>query len=136
MFDQEIAPLKRTLSTRSTKFNQISKLAKQIKVRPFNARKKFLFAILVVRVMIRLLRLLPCSTGKVSVKLVKQDPYRHKIFRKVSKSGCSIVLKICLITWNVYSLLMRWHLESMATGLKREKAKIGQLSLKIYIRLN
>lgn len=84
MFDQDIAPLKRTLSMKSTKFNEISKLAKQIKVRPFNARKKFLYAILVVRVMIRLLGLLPCSTGKISVNLVKQDPYRHKVMRKVS----------------------------------------------------
>lgn len=86
MFDQDIVPLKRTLSMSSTKFNQISKLAKQIKVRPFNARKKFLYVILVVRVMIRLLRLLPCSTGKISVNLAKEDPYRHKIMRKVSKS--------------------------------------------------
>jgi len=86
MFDQDIAPLKRTLSLSSSKFNQISKLAKQIKVRPFNARKKFLYAILVVRVVIRLLQLLPCSTGKISVSLIKQDPYRHKILRKVSKS--------------------------------------------------
>lgn len=86
MFDQDIVPLKRTLSISSTKFNQISKLAKQIKVRPFNARKKFLYVILVVRVMIRLLRLLPCSTGKISVNLAKEDPYRHKIMRKVSKS--------------------------------------------------
>lgn len=68
----------------SSKFNQISKLAKQIKVRPFNARKKFMYAILVVRVMIRLLRLQPCSTGKISVSLAKQDPYRHKVMRKVS----------------------------------------------------
>ncbi|XP_001947448.1 phosphorylase b kinase gamma catalytic chain, skeletal muscle/heart isoform [Acyrthosiphon pisum] len=84
MFDQEIAPLKRTLSLSSSKFNQISKLAKQIKVRPFNARKKFLYAILVVRVMIRLLQLLPCTAGMISVKLVKQDPYRHKILRKLT----------------------------------------------------
>lgn len=86
MFDQEIAPLKRTLSMTSSKFNEISQLAKQIKVRPFNARKKFLYAMLVVRVMIRLLRLLPCSTGKISVRFAKQDPYRHKILRKVSRS--------------------------------------------------
>lgn len=136
MFDQEIAPLKRTLSVRSTKFNQISKLAKQIKVRPFNARKKFLFAILVVRVMIRLLRLLPCSTGKISVNLIKQDPYRHKIFRKVSKNWMFNYCKNIFNSLNVYSLLMQWHSESMATGLKKEKVKIGQLSLKIYIRLN
>jgi len=84
MFDQDIAPLKRTLSMNSSKFDQISKLAKQIKVRPFNARKKFMYAILVVRVMVRLLRLLPLSTSKISVNLVKQDPYRHKILRKVS----------------------------------------------------
>ncbi|XP_015366091.1 PREDICTED: phosphorylase b kinase gamma catalytic chain, skeletal muscle/heart isoform-like [Diuraphis noxia] len=84
MFDQDIAPLKRTLSLSSSKFNQISKLAKQIKVRPFNARKKFLYAILVVRVMIRLLHLLPCTTGTISIKLVKQDPYRHKILRKLT----------------------------------------------------
>lgn len=86
MFDQDIAPLKRTLSIKSSKFNQISKLAKQIKVRPFNARKKFLYAILVVRVMVRLLRLLPLSTSKISTNLVKQDPYRHKILRKVSNN--------------------------------------------------
>lgn len=91
MFDQEIAPLKRTLSISSEKFNQITKLAKQIKVRPFNPRKKFGYAILVVRVIIRLLRLLPCSTGKISVNLVKQDPYRHRVMRKVSKN---FILKI------------------------------------------
>lgn len=84
MFDQDIVPLKRTLSMNSSKFNEISKLAKQIKVRPFNARKKFMYTILVVRVMVRLLRLLPLSTSKISVNLVKQDPYRHKILRKVS----------------------------------------------------
>lgn len=84
MFDQDIAPLKRTLSMKSSKFNQISRLAKQIKVRPFNARKKFVYAILVVRVMVRLLRLLPLSASKISANLVKQDPYRHKILRKVS----------------------------------------------------
>lgn len=85
MFDQEIAPLKRTLTMNSTKFNEISQLAKQIKIAAFNARKKFLYAILVVRVMVRLLSLLPSSTGKISVNLVKQDPYRHKVMRKVCK---------------------------------------------------
>lgn len=84
MFDQDIAPIKRTLSMKSTKFNEISLLAKQIKIRPFNARKKFLYAILVVRVIIRIIHLLPCSTGKISVTLAKQDPYRHKVLRKVS----------------------------------------------------
>lgn len=92
MFDQEIAPLKRTLSMTSSKFNEISQLAKQIKVRPFNARKKFLYAILVVRVVVRLLRLLPCSTGKISVNLAKQDPYRHKILRKVSENKSRLFL--------------------------------------------
>lgn len=85
MFDQDIVPLKRTLSMCSAKFNEISKLAKQIKIQPFNPRKKFLYAILVVRVMIRLLNLLPCTTGKISINLIEKDPYRHKVMRKVSK---------------------------------------------------
>lgn len=49
----------------------------------FNARKKFLFAILVVRAMVRIRRL-RFTAEPLKLEDALRDPYRVKILRKVS----------------------------------------------------
>lgn len=82
MWDQEITPLKKSLSVKSRKFSVIAELAHALRIRPFNARKKFKYAILCVRAVIRLSRL-RYGPETITVELSKTDPYRHKALRQV-----------------------------------------------------
>ncbi|KAE8746938.1 hypothetical protein FOCC_FOCC006358 [Frankliniella occidentalis] len=87
LWDQDIAPLKRSLSVSSRRLSRISEMALALKACAFNARKKFQFAILVVRATIRIKRL-RFTPEPLSVGVARVDPYRIKILRKVI-DGCA-----------------------------------------------
>ncbi|PSN49809.1 Phosphorylase b kinase gamma catalytic chain [Blattella germanica] len=57
LWDQDIAPLKRSLSISSRRLSRISQIALEMKSRTFNARKMFHYAILCVRAVVRIKRL-------------------------------------------------------------------------------
>ncbi|EGI67480.1 Phosphorylase b kinase gamma catalytic chain, skeletal muscle isoform [Acromyrmex echinatior] len=57
LWDQDIAPLKRSLSSNSRRLSRISQLALELKAKSFNARKRFQLAIICVRAVIRIKRL-------------------------------------------------------------------------------
>ncbi|KAJ1524414.1 hypothetical protein ONE63_010914 [Megalurothrips usitatus] len=87
LWDQDIAPLKRSLSVSSRRLSRISEMALAMKASAFNARKKFQFAILVVRAAIRIKRL-RFTPEPLSIGVARVDPYRIKILRKVI-DGCA-----------------------------------------------
>jgi len=87
MFEQDIGNLKRTLSTRSRRMSRISDLAQLRRQSRFNARKKFAFAILVVRATIRIKRM-KYTAEPLNVNEALLDPYRVKVLRKVI-DGCA-----------------------------------------------
>ncbi|XP_034237589.1 phosphorylase b kinase gamma catalytic chain, skeletal muscle/heart isoform isoform X3 [Thrips palmi] len=87
LWDQDIAPLKRSLSTSSRRLSRISEMALALKASAFNARKKFQFVILVVRAAIRIKRL-RFTPEPLSIGVARVDPYRIKILRKVI-DGCA-----------------------------------------------
>ncbi|KAK3908675.1 Phosphorylase b kinase gamma catalytic chain, skeletal muscle/heart isoform [Frankliniella fusca] len=87
LWDQDIAPLKRSLSVSSRRLSRISEMALAMKASAFNAKKKFQFAILVVRAAIRIKRL-RFTPEPLSVGVARVDPYRIKILRKVI-DGCA-----------------------------------------------
>lgn len=87
LFEQDIGTIKRKLSTRSRRFSRISEMALLRKQSQFNARKKFLFAILCVRAMVRIKRL-RYTVEPLRADDALNDPYRVKILRKVI-DGCA-----------------------------------------------
>ncbi|KAK7595503.1 hypothetical protein V9T40_013328 [Parthenolecanium corni] len=82
LWDQEITPLKKSLSVKSRKLVVIEELAQALRVRPFDAKKKFKFAIMCIRAVVRLGRL-KFGPETITVELSKSDPYRHKALRTV-----------------------------------------------------
>uniref|UniRef100_A0A0K8TL11 phosphorylase kinase n=1 Tax=Tabanus bromius TaxID=304241 RepID=A0A0K8TL11_TABBR len=87
LFEQDIGGLKRSLSVKSRRFSRISEIALLRKQSRFNARKKFQYAILCVRAMIRIKRL-RFTAEPLRVDEAIRDPYRVKILRKVI-DGCA-----------------------------------------------
>ncbi|KAJ9592530.1 hypothetical protein L9F63_015803, partial [Diploptera punctata] len=87
LWDQDIAPLKRSLSISSRRLSRISQMALEMKSRTFNARKMFQYAILCVRAMVRIKRL-RFTPEPLSIEVARIDPYRIKILRKVI-DGCA-----------------------------------------------
>nr|CAD7570959.1 unnamed protein product [Timema californicum] len=81
LWDQDITPLKRSLSGSSRRMSRISQIALEIKGRTFNARKTFQFAILCVRAMVRIRRL-HFTPDTLSISVAQVDPYRVKVLRK------------------------------------------------------
>ncbi|XP_067015329.2 phosphorylase b kinase gamma catalytic chain, skeletal muscle/heart isoform isoform X1 [Anabrus simplex] len=82
LWDQDLAPLKRSLSTSSRRLSRISQMALEMKAHSFNARKMFKFAILCVRAMVRMRRL-RFTPEPLSMEVARVDPYRIKMLRKV-----------------------------------------------------
>lgn len=102
----------------------------------FNAKKKFQFAILCVRAMIRIQRL-RFTPEPLNIDEALRDPYRVKVLRKVRillLSYCSLSHSYLFLT----SLRSSMHVlsESMVTGSRRVRVKIVLLSLKIHPKLN
>lgn len=87
LFEQDIGPLKRSLSSKSRRFSRISEIALLRRQSQFNARKKFHYAILCVRAMVRIKRL-RYTLEPLKVEDAMYDPYRVKILRKVI-DGCA-----------------------------------------------
>ncbi|XP_024869825.1 phosphorylase kinase gamma isoform X1 [Temnothorax americanus] len=87
LWDQDIAPLKRSLSSNSRRLSRISQLALELKAKSFNARKRFQLAIICVRAVIRIKRL-HITPEPLSTQVACTDPYRIKILRKVI-DGCA-----------------------------------------------
>ncbi|XP_058799416.1 phosphorylase b kinase gamma catalytic chain, skeletal muscle/heart isoform-like isoform X3 [Phymastichus coffea] len=87
LWDQDIAPLKRSLSSNSRRLSRISQLALELKAKSFNARKKFMLGILCVRAVIRIKRL-HSTPEPLSIHVACSDPYRLKVLRKVI-DGCA-----------------------------------------------
>lgn len=87
LFEQDIGPLKRSLSVKSRRMSRISEIAQLRKQSRFNARKKFQYAILCIRAMIRIKRL-RYTAEPLHVEDAIHDPYRVKILRKVI-DGCA-----------------------------------------------
>ncbi|GFG31053.1 hypothetical protein Cfor_11437 [Coptotermes formosanus] len=87
LWDQDIAPLKRSLSGSSRRLSRISQMALEMKSRTFNARKMFQYAILCVRAMVRIKRL-RFTPEPLSMDVAQIDPYRIKVLRKVI-DGCA-----------------------------------------------
>uniref|UniRef100_A0A336M7X4 CSON011774 protein n=1 Tax=Culicoides sonorensis TaxID=179676 RepID=A0A336M7X4_CULSO len=85
LFEQDIGHLKRSLSTRTRRFSRIADLEMLRKHSQFNAKKKFQYAILCVRAMVRIKRL-KYTAEPLNVEDAMRDPYRVKILRKVSNS--------------------------------------------------
>ncbi|KAL5275428.1 PHKG1 family protein [Megaselia abdita] len=103
LFEQNIDGIKRSLSTKSRRMSRITEIAlvttsfwtkksfaikrRLRKQSRFNARKKFQFAILCVRAVIRIKRL-RYTAEPLRVEEAIQDPYRVKVLRKVI-DGCA-----------------------------------------------
>ncbi|XP_046834613.1 phosphorylase b kinase gamma catalytic chain, liver/testis isoform isoform X4 [Vespa velutina] len=87
LWDQDIAPLKRSLSSNSRRLSRISQLALELKAKSFNARRRFQLAILCVRAVIRIKRL-HITPEPLSTQVACTDPYRIKILRKII-DGCA-----------------------------------------------
>ncbi|CAH1727813.1 unnamed protein product [Chironomus riparius] len=82
LFEQDITPLKRTLSAKTRRYSRINDLAVMRRQSQFNAKKKFQFAILTVRAMIRIQRL-RYTPEPLDIEEALRDPYRVKVLRKV-----------------------------------------------------
>lgn len=87
LWDQDIAPLKRSLSKNSHKFSRISKLALQLHRRTFQPKKKFQWIVMVVRACIRIQRL-RYTPEPLNIDVAMTDPYRLRLLRKVI-DGCA-----------------------------------------------
>ncbi|XP_075219214.1 phosphorylase kinase gamma isoform X2 [Lycorma delicatula] len=87
LWDQDIAPLKKSLSSTSRKLSRISQIVMEIKASTFDARKKFKFAILCVLAVIRISRL-HFTPEPLAVECGRGDPYRIRTLRKVI-DGCA-----------------------------------------------
>ncbi|XP_014300295.1 phosphorylase b kinase gamma catalytic chain, skeletal muscle/heart isoform isoform X1 [Microplitis demolitor] len=87
LWDQDIAPLKRSLSSNSRRLSRISQLALELKAKSFDARKRFQLAILCVRAVVRIKRL-HTTPEPLSTLVARDDPYRIKVLRKVI-DGCA-----------------------------------------------
>lgn len=100
----------------------------------FNARKKFHYAILCVRAMVRIRRL-RFTLEPLKVEDAMYDPYRVKILRKVSFYFRRHII-YCAYSQYYFNfrrrLSMAVRFVSMDIGLKRAKDKIVPLSSKIH----
>lgn len=100
----------------------------------FNARKKFQFAILCVRAMIRIKRL-RYTAEPLDIEEAMRDPYRVKVLRKVIDKCQYMNFYNDKFIFNV-RLLMLAHFEFMDIGSRRVRVKIVLLCLKIHQKLN
>nr|CAI5823963.1 unnamed protein product [Callosobruchus analis] len=87
LWDQDIAPLKYSLRRNSRKFSRISQLVLKLQHKKFNAKRKFQWAILVVRAMVRIQRI-RFTPEPLSLVTARTDPYRLKLLRKIV-DGCA-----------------------------------------------
>lgn len=87
LFDQDISSLKLSLRRDSRRYSRISEIALRMQHRKFDPKKKFLWAILVIRSMVRIQRL-KYTPEPLNVDTARIDPYRIRLLRKVV-DGCA-----------------------------------------------
>lgn len=87
LWNQDIAPLKQSLHRKGHRFSVISQIVLKLQQRSFHPRKKFQWAIRVVRAMIRIQRL-RFTPEPLNLDVARVDPYRIKLLRKVI-DGCA-----------------------------------------------
>lgn len=87
LWDQDIAPLKRSLSGTSRRLSRISQMAEELKACTFNPRKKFRYALLCVQAVVRIKRI-HLTPEPLSLETAVADPYHIKALRKVI-DGCA-----------------------------------------------
>lgn len=104
----------------------------------FNARKKFQYAILCVRAMVRIKRL-RYTLEPLRMEESLKDPYRVKILRKVM-SFASIYSYYQISNEILLFFSIRFWTDapsvSMGIGSRKVRVKIGPHSLKIHKELN
>ncbi|XP_073948587.1 phosphorylase kinase gamma isoform X1 [Choristoneura fumiferana] len=88
LWDQDMTPLKKSLSSSSRRMSRIDQLAMAIKQGSFNARAKLRVALVAVRAAVRLRRLPHTAARAVSLRAALADPYTMRVLRKVI-DGCA-----------------------------------------------
>ncbi|XP_060806723.1 phosphorylase b kinase gamma catalytic chain, skeletal muscle/heart isoform isoform X1 [Amyelois transitella] len=88
LWEQDMTPLKRSLSSTSRKMSRIEQLTMAIKSGGFNARAKLRVGLVTVRAAVRLQRLPHTSTRALPLHDALRDPYTMRVLRKVI-DGCA-----------------------------------------------
>lgn len=88
LWDQDMTPLKQSLSSASRRMSRIDQLTLQIKSGGFNARAKLRLGLVAVRAAMRLRRLPHTAARTVPLDTAQIDPYTLRILRKVI-DGCA-----------------------------------------------
>ncbi|KAM3959474.1 phosphorylase kinase gamma isoform 1-T1 [Aphomia sociella] len=88
LWDQDMTPLKKSLSSSSRKMSRIDQLTMAIKSGGFNARAKLRLGLVTVRAAVRLSRLPHTSTRELPLHDALRDPYTMRVLRKVI-DGCA-----------------------------------------------
>ncbi|KAL0818111.1 hypothetical protein ABMA28_008638 [Loxostege sticticalis] len=88
LWDQDMTPLKQSLSSSSRRMSRIEQLTMAIKSGRFNARAKLRLGLLTVRAAVRLSRLPHTSTRALPLEDALRDPYTMRVLRKVI-DGCA-----------------------------------------------
>ncbi|XP_059052241.1 phosphorylase b kinase gamma catalytic chain, skeletal muscle/heart isoform [Achroia grisella] len=88
LWDQDMTPLKRSLSSSSRRMSRIEQLTMAIKSGGFNARAKLRLGLVAVRAAVRLRRLPTTATRELSLHDALRDPYTMRVLRKVI-DGCA-----------------------------------------------
>ncbi|XP_053617156.1 phosphorylase b kinase gamma catalytic chain, skeletal muscle/heart isoform isoform X1 [Plodia interpunctella] len=88
LWDQDMTPLKKSLSSASRRMSRIEQLTMAIKSGGFNARAKLRLGLVTVRAAVRLQRLPHTSTRALPLHDALRDPYTMRVLRKVI-DGCA-----------------------------------------------
>ncbi|KAF9810579.1 hypothetical protein SFRURICE_021032 [Spodoptera frugiperda] len=88
LWDQDMMPLKKSLSSTSRRMSRIDQLAMAIKSGGFNARGKLRVALVAVRAAVRLRRLPHAAARSLPLADALRDPYTMRVLRKVI-DGCA-----------------------------------------------
>ncbi|CAD0204544.1 unnamed protein product [Chrysodeixis includens] len=88
LWDQDMTPLKKSLSSTSRRMSRIDQLTMAIKSGGFNARGKLRVSLLAVRAACRLRRLPHTNTRALPLRDALRDPYTMRVLRKVI-DGCA-----------------------------------------------
>ncbi|XP_050667258.1 phosphorylase b kinase gamma catalytic chain, skeletal muscle/heart isoform isoform X1 [Leptidea sinapis] len=88
LWDQDVTPLKKSLSTTSRRMSRIDQIALAIKSSGFNARAKLRLALITVRAAVRLRHLPHTAARAIPLYDALGDPYTLRVLRKVI-DGCA-----------------------------------------------
>ncbi|CAG9791603.1 unnamed protein product [Diatraea saccharalis] len=88
LWDQDMTPLKKSLSSSSRRMSRIDQLSMALKRGGFNARGKFRVYVVSVLAAVRLARLPHAATSALPLHDALKDPYTMRLLRKVI-DGCA-----------------------------------------------